>query len=188
MTYQPLTGLFINNEFIQSSTGKTVKVTNPATAEIITFAYPGYKYDVEYAVQSNQNVSSNTNWATQDPKGRLRILLRPNGLIEENVELMNSIETIGNGKSDTLARGDTHLRIDCLRDAFSYADKVNGRTIDYGNGYMNFTLKQVIGICGQIIIWNFATMVLTMKVTATLTIGTIYILKLSSTTSLTALV
>ncbi|SMN22989.1 similar to Saccharomyces cerevisiae YPL061W ALD6 Cytosolic aldehyde dehydrogenase, activated by Mg2+ and utilizes NADP+ as the preferred coenzyme [Maudiozyma saulgeensis] len=187
LTYQQPTGLFINNEFIQASTGKTVEVTNPATEEVITSVSSGSRDDVEYAVKSAEHAFTKTNWATQDPKERSRILRKLADLVEENVELMASIETVDNGKSVALSRGDIGLMVDCLRDAASYADKVNGRTIDSGDGYMNFTIKQAIGVCGQIIPWNFPTMMLAWKIAPALAMGNVSILKPASATPLTAL-
>ena len=187
MTYEQPTGLFINNEFIQSSHGKTKAVINPSTEEVIANISAGSAEDVEYAVQCASHAFEDTDWATQDPKKRARVLFKLADLVEENLELMTAIETYDNGKTLALARGDVTLVVNCIRDAASYADKINGRTIDSGDGYMNFTIKQPIGICGQIIPWNFPIMMASWKIAPALAMGNVSILKPASATPLNAL-
>ncbi|CCC69212.1 hypothetical protein NCAS_0C02220 [Naumovozyma castellii] len=187
ITYNQPTGLFINNEFMKSQDYKTIKVENPATAEIVCEVSSGTSEDVEYAVESAEHAFNDTDWATQDPKIRGRYLSKLADLMEENLELMASIETLDNGKTLALSRGDVGLAINCIRDAASYADKINGRTINSGDGYMNFTVKEPIGVCGQIIPWNFPLMMLSWKIAPALAMGNVIILKPASATPLNAL-
>ena len=187
LTYEQPTGLFINNEFITASHGKTMEVVNPATEEIITYVASGSRDDVEYAVQAASHAFNETNWATQDPKNRARLLLKLADAVEENLELMAAIETLDNGKTLALSRGDVGLVVNCLRDAAAYADKINGRTINSGEDYMNFTIKEPIGVCGQIIPWNFPVMMLSWKIAPALAMGNVCILKPASATPLNAL-
>ena len=186
-TYEQPTGLFINNEFIKASHGKTLQVINPATEEIVTYVSSGSADDVEYAVEVASDAFNSTNWATQDPKNRAKILFKLADLVEENKELMSAIETLDTGKTLDLSRGDVSLVINCLRDAASYADKINGRTINSGSDYMNFTLREPIGICGQIIPWNFPVMMLSWKIGPALAMGNVCVLKPASSTPLNAL-
>ncbi|CCD22482.1 aldehyde dehydrogenase family protein NDAI_0A03250 [Naumovozyma dairenensis CBS 421] len=187
LEYDQPTGLFINNEFIKGHDYKTIAVENPSTQEKICDISSGTAEDVEYAVEAAEHAFTQTNWATQDPKGRAYYLNKLADLIEEEKELISSIETFDNGKALDLARGDVELAINCLRDAAAYADKVNGRTIDSGDGYMNFTTKEPIGICGQIIPWNFPFMMLTWKIAPALAMGNVVILKPAGATPLNAL-
>ncbi|CCD25107.1 aldehyde dehydrogenase (NADP(+)) ALD6 NDAI_0E02900 [Naumovozyma dairenensis CBS 421] len=187
LTYDQPTGLFINNEFIKSQDYKTTKIENPSTQEIICEVASGTPEDVEYAVQCAENAFFNTEWATQDPKVRARYLNKLADVIESEQELMASIETADNGKTLELSRGDVSIVINCIRDAASYADKINGRTIDTGDGYMNFTMKEPIGVCGQIIPWNFPLMMLAWKIAPALAMGNVVILKPAAVTPLNAL-
>ncbi|CAL9738192.1 magnesium-activated aldehyde dehydrogenase, cytosolic [Monosporozyma servazzii] len=185
--YSQPTGLFINNQFIQSHNNKTIDVENPATQETIVSVSTGTVEDVEYAVESAERAFKDTNWATQDPKVRAKALFKLADLVEENIDLFSAVETTNNGKTLALSAGDVQIGIDCLRDAASYADKINGRTMDTGDGYMNFTMKSPIGICGQIIPWNFPFMMLIWKIAPALAMGNVLILKPASATPLTAL-
>lgn len=187
LSYEQPTGLFINNEFIQSQDHSKIMVENPSTGENIVEVFSGTKDDVEYAVQSAEHAFNETNWATQDPKNRARLLNKLADIVEEEAELIASIETLDNGKTLELSRGDVSIVINCLRDAASYADKINGRTINSGEGYMNFTIKEPIGVCGQIIPWNFPLMMLAWKIAPCLAMGNVMILKPASATPLNAL-
>ncbi|CCF55560.1 hypothetical protein KAFR_0A01210 [Kazachstania africana CBS 2517] len=187
ITYEQPVGLFINNEFIKSSDAKKIPVENPSTEENVVDVYSGTKDDVEYAVEVAENAFFNTEWSTQDPKVRARYLSKLADLVEEETELISSIESLDNGKTLALSRGDVGLVVNCLRDAASYADKINGRTIDTGDGYMNFTVREPIGVCGQIIPWNFPLMMLSWKIAPALAMGNVIILKPASATPLNAL-
>ncbi|CCK67896.1 aldehyde dehydrogenase (NADP(+)) ALD6 KNAG_0A02070 [Huiozyma naganishii CBS 8797] len=187
LEYDQPTGLFINNEFIESSHSKKISVQNPSTEETIGDVFSGSKEDVEYAVDVAEHAFQESDWATQDPKNRAKLLNKLADLMEEELELIASIESLDNGKTLALARGDVGLSINCIRDAASYADKINGRTIETGDGYMNFTLREPIGVCGQIIPWNFPLMMLSWKVAPALAMGNVLILKPASATPLNAL-
>lgn len=187
LTYEQPTGLFINNEFVESSDGKTMTIENPSTQEPIVDVFSATKEDVDYAVDCAERAFEKSDWATQDPKVRARYLSKLADLMEEQLELIASIETLDNGKTIALSRGDVQLSINCIRDAASYADKVDGRSIDTGDGYMNYTIREPIGVCAQIIPWNFPLMMLSWKVGPALAMGNCIVLKPASATPLNAL-
>lgn len=186
LTYEQPTGLFINNQFIRSQDGSTLKVENPSTEEIIVEVQSATAQDVEYAVESAE-AAFNSEWSSMDPRNRAAYLVKLANLIEEKKELIASIESTDNGKALALARGDVGLVIDYIRSAAGYADKLGGRTIDTGDGYANFTYREPIGVCGQIIPWNFPLMMLSWKIAPALVAGNTVILKPASPTPLNAL-
>lgn len=187
LTYEQPTGLFINNEFIEAQSNKHMEIEDPATENVIVSIAAAGAEDIEYAVECAEKAFTKTEWATQDPKVRARLLNKLADLMEEQLELIASIESIDNGKTLELSRGDVGLSINCIRDAAAYADKINGRTINTGDGYMNFTIKEPIGICGQVIPWNFPLMMLSWKIAPALAMGNVLILKPASATPLNAL-
>lgn len=186
LKYEQPTGLFINNEFIQSHSGETREVENPSTNEKIVDISVGDESDVEYAVEVAEK-AFNSEWSTQDPKLRAKHLYKLADLIEENAELISSIESTDNGKTLALAKGDVKLAIDCLRDGAAYADKIDGRVINSGDTHINFTFHEPVGICGQIIPWNFPLMMMIWKISPALAMGNTVILKPASATPLNAL-
>ena len=186
LSYEQPTGLFINNEFIKSQDQKTLKVENPSTEEIVAEVYSATKDDVEYAVECADK-AFNSSWSTCDPRIRASYLFKLANLVEERKELISSIEALDNGKTLALARGDVGLVVDYLRIAAGYADKLGGRTINTGEGYVNYTLREPVGVCGQIIPWNFPLMMLSWKIAPALAAGNTVVLKPASPTPLNAL-
>lgn len=186
LKYEQPTGLFINNEFIQSQGGGTREVENPSTNEKIADISAGTEADVEYAVEVAEK-AFNSEWSTQDPKLRAKYLYKLADLLEENFDLISSIESFDNGKTLALSRNDVKLAIDCLRDGASYADKIDGRVVNTGDTHVSLTFHEPIGVCGQIIPWNFPLMMLIWKISPALAMGNTVILKPASATPLNAL-
>lgn len=198
LSYEQPVGLFINNKFVAPKAGKFSKVENPATLETVVEVAAAGVEDVEYAVEcadrafhgeagSEYRDAAREAWSTWDPRARGKLLARLADLMEQNFELMASIETTDNGKTIALARGDVQVAIDCIRDAGAYADKISGRTINTGDGYINYTTHEPIGVCGQIIPWNFPLMMLAWKVGPALAMGNTIVLKPASATPLNGL-
>lgn len=186
LKYEQPTGLFINNEFIQSLGGGTAEVENPATNEKIVDVSAGDENDVEYAVEVAEKAFY-SGWSTQDPKLRAKCLYKLADLIEENADLISSIESADNGKTLALSHNDVELAINCLRDGAAYADKIDGRVINSGETHINFTFHEPVGVCGQIIPWNFPMMMMIWKISPALAMGNTLILKPASATPLNAL-
>ncbi|AJV93897.1 ASG_G0055060.mRNA.1.CDS.1 [Saccharomyces cerevisiae] len=187
LTYEQPTGLFINNKFMKAQDGKTYPVEDPSTENTVCEVSSATTEDVEYAIECADRAFHDTEWATQDPRERGRLLSKLADELESQIDLVSSIEALDNGKTLALARGDVTIAINCLRDAAAYADKVNGRTINTGDGYMNFTTLEPVGVCGQIIPWNFPIMMLAWKIAPALAMGNVCILKPAAVTPLNAL-
>lgn len=186
LKYEQPTGLFINNEFVKSQSGETREVENPSTNEKIVEISAGDESDVNYAVEVAEKAFM-SEWSTQDPKLRAKHLYKLADLMEENEHLICSIETADNGKTLALSEGDVKLAINCIRDGAAYADKIDGRVINSGDTHVNFTFNEPVGICGQIIPWNFPLMMLIWKIAPALAMGNVVILKPASATPLNAL-
>lgn len=185
LEYDQPTGLYINDEFRKSISGKTFEAINPATEEKICDLYEADKEDVELAVQSAYKAFKT--WSVVDPEIRAKALLKLADLIEENAELIASIESFDNGKALHCARHDIRVAISYIRSAAGFADKVDGRTINTGDGYLNYTRREPLGVCGQIIPWNFPFLMWAWKIAPALATGNTLVLKPASATCLSAL-
>ncbi|QLG70850.1 hypothetical protein HG535_0A07930 [Zygotorulaspora mrakii] len=186
LEYEQPTGLFIGNEFVEAQSGDTREVENPSTNEKLADIAAGDERDVDYAVEIAEKAFY-SEWSTQDPKKRAVHLYKLADLIEESIDLIKSIETADNGKTLALSEGDVLLSINCLRDAAAYADKIDGRVVNSGDTHVNFTTHHPVGVCGQIIPWNFPLMMMIWKIAPALAMGNTVILKPASVTPLNAL-
>lgn len=183
LKYNQPTGLFINNKFYETNESK-IKVINPSTEQDIVSVSSAIKTDVDFAVDSAEVAFQN--WSKTDPLYRAKLLNNLALKIEENFEIMASIESMDNGKTLALAKGDVQLVIDYFRSTAGYCDKLDGRSISE-NGYMNFTIREPLGVVGQIIPWNFPLLMLSWKIAPALATGNTVVLKPASDTPLNAL-
>lgn len=186
-TYEQPTGLFINNEFVYPKEKATFETISPSTEETICEVYEGREADVDIAVEAADNAFKNGTWATGDPMVRTRCLTRLADLYEEHADILAHIESLDNGKAISEARGDVQLAANCIRSAGGWADKVNGDIIETGDSHFNYTRREPIGVCGQIVAWNFPLLLLSWKLGPAAATGNTMVFKSAEATPLSAL-
>ncbi|SMN21618.1 similar to Saccharomyces cerevisiae YOR374W ALD4 Mitochondrial aldehyde dehydrogenase, required for growth on ethanol and conversion of acetaldehyde to acetate [Maudiozyma saulgeensis] len=187
LEYEQPTGLFINNKFVPSKQHKTFEVINPSTEEEICHVYEGREDDVESAVVAADTAFNNNSWSTIDPLDRGKALWRLADFIEKDKEIIASIESLDNGKAIMNARIDVQLVINYLKASAGYADKLDGRLINTGETHFNYTKREPLGVCGQIIPWNFPLLMWAWKIAPAIITGNTVILKTAESTPLSAL-
>lgn len=185
--YTQPTGLFINNKFVPSKEGRTFEVFSPTNEELITSVYESRADDVDIAVEAATNAFENSEWNKADPAQRGAALNRLADLIEQHKDTIAAIETYDNGKVISNSQGDVALSIAVLRSTAGYADKLQGSVVETGDSHFSFTRKEPLGVCGQIIPWNFPLLMLIWKIAPALVTGNTVVLKSSETTPLSAL-
>ncbi|KAL6816892.1 aldehyde dehydrogenase domain-containing protein [Trichoderma camerunense] len=183
---QPI-GLFINNEWVEGVDKKKFEVVNPATEEVITSVCEGTEKDVDLAVAAARK-AFNTTWRKTAPGERGRLMLKLADLAEKNLDLLAAVESLDNGKSITMARGDVGAVVGCIRYYGGWADKIEGKTLDIAPDMFNYTRHEPLGVCGQIIPWNFPLLMLAWKIGPALATGNTIIMKTAEQTPLSALV
>ncbi|SPO03800.1 probable aldehyde dehydrogenase [Cephalotrichum gorgonifer] len=183
---QPI-GLFINNEWVEGVNKTKFDVINPSTEEVITSVCEATAADVDLAVAAARKAYTTT-WRAVPPQERGRLLLKLADLAEANKELLAAVESLDNGKSIGNARGDVGAVIGCLRYYGGWADKIEGKTLDIDPGKLNYTRQEPIGVCGQIIPWNFPLLMFAWKIGPALATGNTIVMKTAEQTPLSALV
>lgn len=184
--YEQPTGLFINNEFVPSRQGKTFEVLNPSTEEEITHVYEAREDDVEIAVNAAYK-AFNSDWKTADPISRGEVLYKLADLIDKHADVLAGIESLDNGKALANARGDVGLVAKYIRSSAGFADKIYGRVIETGSSHFSYSRREPIGVCGQIIPWNFPLLMWSWKIGPALATGNTVVLKPAEATPLSAL-
>ncbi|KAL7951011.1 aldehyde dehydrogenase domain-containing protein [Trichoderma barbatum] len=183
---QPI-GLFINNEWVEGVDKKKFEVINPATEEVITSVCEATEKDVDLAVAAARK-AFNTTWRAVTPGERGRLMLKLADLAEKNLDLLAAVESLDNGKSITLARIDVGAVVGCIRYYGGWADKIEGKTLDIAPDMFNYTRHEPLGVCGQIIPWNFPLLMLSWKIGPALATGNTIVMKSAEQTPLSALV
>ncbi|TGO21072.1 hypothetical protein BPAE_0244g00030 [Botrytis paeoniae] len=185
--YTQPTGLFINNEWVKGVDGKTFEVINPATEEVITSVHEATEKDVDIAVAAARKAYEGE-WRKVTPEGRGKLLAKLADLVEKNADLLAAVESLDNGKAISMAKGDIAAVAGCLRYYGGWADKIEGKVIDTDPEYFTYTKQEPIGVCGQIIPWNFPLLMWSWKIGPALATGNTIVLKTAEQTPLSALV
>jgi phenylacetaldehyde dehydrogenase len=182
--------MLVNGELVGAVSGKTFEVVNPATGAVIANVPEGDKADVDIAVAAARRAFDDGVWARVSPSEKGRILWRIADLIERDLEELAELESIDNGKPYAVARvADVPLAVDMFRYMAGWATKISGRTIPWSlpGQYLSYTVKEPVGVVGQIIPWNFPLLMAAWKIAPALAAGCTIILKAAEQTPMTAL-
>jgi aldehyde dehydrogenase (NAD+) len=181
------TKLLINNQWVASASGKTFPVINPTNGEKITDIHLASKEDVDKAVKAAR--SAFESWGVSDPRERARLMNKLADLIEENKDELTRLESLNTGKplASHVLVADMPQAIATFRYYAGWADKISGITIPKAGDFVSFTDYEPVGVCGQIIPWNWPLLMLAWKFGPALATGCTVILKPSQFTPLTAL-
>ncbi|MGD8826597.1 MAG: aldehyde dehydrogenase family protein [Myxococcales bacterium] len=182
------TRLLIDGEFRDSVSGKTFETISPATEEPIAEVAEADAADVDLAVRAARKALEEGPWARMDPRERGKILLRWADLIESQLEELARLESLDCGKAiqESLSY-DVPGTAAVLRYFGGWADKLHGKTIPASSDFFMYTRREPVGVCGQIIPWNFPMSMAAWKVGPALAAGCTSVLKPAEQTPLTAL-
>ncbi len=182
------TKILIGGEWRDAVSGKTFQTINPATEELIAEVAEGDEADIDLAVKAARKAFESGPWATMVARDRGRLIHRLADLVEENFDELSALETLDNGKPIADARAaDLPLVIDCLRYYAGWADKIQGDTIPIRGNYLCYTRREPLGVCGQIIPWNFPMLMTAWKWGPALAAGCTIVMKPAEQTPLTCL-
>ncbi|TWT89806.1 Aldehyde dehydrogenase PuuC [Pseudobythopirellula maris] len=182
------TECLIDGEWRPSVSGKTFETINPATEEAIANIAEGDAADIDAAVKAARQAFDHGPWRTMDARDRGRIMLRLADLIEENLDELAALETLDNGKPISVSRtADIPLVIDCIRYYAGWADKLHGATVPIRGEHFCYTLREPVGVVGQIIPWNFPALMAAWKWGPALAAGCTIVMKPAEQTPLTCL-
>ncbi len=179
--------LLIDGKFVNSISGKTFKTINPATEELLSEVQESDKKDVDVAVKSARKAFDSGAWPKTSGYQRSRLINKFADLIEKNADEIATLESLDNGKPFSNAKGDVGLSISCFRYYAGWSDKIHGQTIPHNGPYLMYTRHEPVGVCAQIIPWNFPLLMAAWKLAPALAMGCTIILKPAEQTPLTAL-
>jgi len=180
------TQLFINNEFVNSVNGKTFESIDPSTEEVICQVQEADKADVDIAVKAARRAFES--WRNTSYMTRSSMIHKWADLIHQNREYIADLESLDNGKPRNMVlNADLFLVDQCLRYYAGWSDKHAGETLPSHGDYVIYTQKEPIGVCGQIIPWNFPLLMMIWKVAPALATGNTVVLKTAEQTPLSAL-
>ena len=172
--------LFINNEWRAASSGKTMDVINPATEEVCATVASADAADLDAAV-SAARAAFDGPWGTMSARERGRLVRKLGERLMERADEFARLETLHNGKPIMESR---HVEIPAAAECFEYyggwSDKVMGETIPVKGNYLNYTLREPLGVCAAIVPWNFPLLIAVWKIAPALATGNTIIVKPAS--------
>jgi len=186
--------LLIDGEWVDSASGKTFETTNPATEEVLATIAQGEAEDVDRAVKAARRAFlDDSPWRRMTSSERGRVIWKISELIEENADELALLESLDNGKPVAVAKAaDVALAADLFRYMAGWPTKIEGTTVPIsavaGPGeYLAYTLREPVGVVGQIIPWNFPLLMAAWKLGPVLACGCTVVLKPAEQTPLSAL-
>ncbi|MCH7565342.1 MAG: aldehyde dehydrogenase family protein [Gemmatimonadetes bacterium] len=180
--------LWIGNEWHDAASGATFTDVNPATGEVLAEVAAAGEADVDRAVDAARSALASKEWGRINPHRRAEILWKLADLIEANSDELAEIETRDNGKPIFESRRvDLPSVVENFRYYAGLADKIQGDTIPVSGPFLNYTLREPVGVVGCIVPWNFPLSLAAWKVAPALACGNAVILKPASQTPLSVL-
>jgi len=186
--------LFINGQWADAASGKTFETPDPATGETLARVAEGDAEDIDRAVRAARKAFEEGPWSRMTPSERGRIVWKIGDLILEHLDELAQLESLDNGKPVAVARAaDVPLAADLFHYMAGWASKIEGNTISISVPYMpganfhTYTLREPVGVVGQIIPWNFPLLMAAWKLGPALAAGNCVVLKPAEQTPLSAL-
>jgi phenylacetaldehyde dehydrogenase len=184
----------VGGDWVEAASGRTFEVFNPADGAVIDHAPDSRKEDIRRAVAAARKAFEQGPWPRMTPSERGKLVWRVGDLILKHADQLAELESLDNGKPRSVARvADVPLAADLFHYMAGWATKIEGNTIPIsvpyapGARFHAFTLREPIGVVGQIIPWNFPLLMAAWKLGPALAAGNCVVLKPAEQTPLSAL-
>src|SRR3989454_6500680 len=180
--------LFIDGKWEAAVSRRTIPVLNQATGEQLTTVPDAGPEDGDRAVKAARRAFEKGSWRKMNVSQRERIIWRIGELIEKNKEELGLLESLNNGKTYLEAlRGDIPPTADIFYYYAGWTRKIYGETIPVDGPFLNYTLREPVGVVGMITAWNYPMLLAAWKVAPALATGCTCVIKPSELTPLTTL-
>jgi betaine-aldehyde dehydrogenase/aminobutyraldehyde dehydrogenase len=178
--------MFIGGEWVESASGETMEVLNPATGEVVAEVPRGTAEDVDRAVAAAERAWAD--WQLKTPKDRMELLLALADVIDEHAEELARLESLNVGKPWWVAKDEPPVMSDNLRFFAGAARNLEGKSAgEYVEGYTSMIRREPLGIVAGICPWNYPLFMAVWKIGPALAAGNVQIVKPAEQTPLTML-
>jgi acyl-CoA reductase-like NAD-dependent aldehyde dehydrogenase len=178
---------FIGGEWLESADGRTFETIDPATGRPITEVAQGGPEDVDRAAKAAR-VALEGDWGKLTPSKKTGLIWALGEQIKANLPELAELESLDNGKPVAYAQGDMAAAVGHLRYYAGWPTKIEGETLPVSRpDFHVYTRREPVGVCGQIIPWNYPLLMAIWKIAPVLAAGCTTVLKPAEQTPLTAL-
>lgn len=182
--------MLIDGKLDKAAKGGLIEVRNPATGEVIAQVPEATAPDVDRAVRAARKAFDTGPWSRMSPAERAKFVYRLGEIIERHSEEFAELESLDNGKPIAEARiADVPISYNTFYYMSGWSTKIAGSTLNPSvpGEVLAYTLREPIGVVGQIIPWNFPLMMAAWKLAPALAAGCCVVLKAAEDTPLSAL-
>ncbi len=179
--------MYIDGEWVSSLAGKTRKIINPANQDLLGIVAEGDAGDVDRAVKAARRAFDNSPWRDTKAIERAELLRRLADAIEAHTDEFVELETKDSGKPLREAGYDVSDCCACFRYYAGLATKPHGQTYEVGEDVQAMTVREPIGVCAQIIPWNYPLLMSAWKLAPALAAGNTVVFKPAEITPLSAI-
>lgn len=188
-------GMLIGGQWVGSALDRWFPTYDPATGQRLTDVAHGQAEDIDRAIAAARSAFDNPAWRRMRSNQRERLIWRVGDLLNERAEVFGQLESLDNGKSAGIAQiVDVGWSADIFRYFAGWATKIEGRTVNVSMPFADpdalfhaYTVREPVGVCGQIVPWNFPLLMAAFKIAPALAAGNTVVLKPAEQTPLTAL-
>jgi acyl-CoA reductase-like NAD-dependent aldehyde dehydrogenase len=179
--------LLIGGVRTPASDGRTFEVHDPSSGEVLATVAKATPADVGRAVSAAHEALASASWGGAPPADRGRIMQRIAQALRDRLDDLATLESRDNGKPLRQARTDVQVAARYFEFFAGIADKIMGTTIPLGPGFLDFTVREPIGVSAQIVPWNYPIQIGARGIAPALAAGCAIVLKPSSEAPMTAL-
>jgi aldehyde dehydrogenase (NAD+) len=180
--------LWIDGKRVDAASGETIPVMNPATGQLLTTAPRGKAEDVDAAVKAARRAFEQKAWQAMKPSERSKLLWRIGELIEKHTDELATLESMNAGKPLKSARSsDMRPAAEIFYYYSGWARHLHSEVIPVDGPFLNYTLREPVGVVGMITAWNYPMLLAAWKVAPALATGNTMVIKPSEMTPVTTL-
>jgi betaine-aldehyde dehydrogenase len=179
--------MYINGQWVLAESGEVRNILNPANGEVIATVTEGNEQDAKKAIQAAKQAFYESGWWDTPASERARLLFAVANQLEAQAADFAKLETLNNGKPLREAEFDVNDAIACFRYYAGIATKPHGQTYEVADPMQAMVVREPIGVCGQIVPWNYPLLMAAWKLAPALAAGNTVVFKPSEITPLTAI-
>ena len=180
--------LLIDGDLVDAASGETFETVSPATNEVVGRVAKAGIEDVNRAVAAARRAFDDGRWSRMTPAERAHRMRRAANNIRERVDELAELETLNCGKIIVESRADVLNSANCIEYYANLTGQIWGETIPMNGPLFDYTVREPVGVCAQIIPWNFPLLMAAWKIGPALAAGNTIVLKPASNTPITAVV
>lgn len=179
-------GLFIGGESCEAASGEVREIAEPATGAPLARAAMAGEADVDRAVEAARAALDGA-WGKTPPTERSRLLHALADAIAANRGELAELECRNVGKAISSVKAEVHGAVENFRYFASAIASISGRANPIGGSLLHYSLKEPVGVAGQIVPWNYPLLMATWKLAPALAAGCPVVLKPDPQTPLSVL-